>query len=84
MENKFDLIVQALKEKSSVKQQICKNTAEVFTRMLELAKKLCVDAAASAKSTEPFVPIDFQEDSEIEFSTRFSGDLLVFSMICPK
>jgi hypothetical protein len=80
MDDKLGLIVEALKDKASLKQKIYRNTLEVFQHMKTIAQALAETLDAQIKQHDESVIVEFQDKGEFEFQLKFSGDLLMFSM----
>ncbi len=80
MESQIENIIAALNEKSVLKQGIYKNTVEVFARLKNITKTVSAKIAVEMAKNNPPVPVAFEENEEFEFSARYSGDLLIFTM----
>ncbi len=75
----YDSIVNLLKDRSSLKQFIHRNTSKVFVllkiQLAELAEQLKTDM----NKIDPYVKIDFIDKGDFEAELHFSGDVLIFS-----
>jgi hypothetical protein len=80
MEDKIDLIFEGLKQKSTTKQTIYRNTLKVFEELREVALELVTQLTDRLSEVDSHVIIDYRNISELEFHIKFSGDLLVFIM----
>ena len=80
MEDKLDLIFEGLKQKSTTKQTIYRNTLQVFEETRKVALELVAELSKRISQVDSHVVIDYRNISELEFHIRFSGDLLVFIM----
>lgn len=73
-------ILTELENKASLKQEIYRNTKEVY----ELLKKQLIKTAGRLKhdyqSKDPSVEIDYKENNKFEVQLKFSGDMMVVSM----
>ncbi|WP_316821295.1 hypothetical protein [Pedobacter gandavensis] len=73
-------ILTELEDKASLKQEIYRNTTEVY----ELLKKQLIATAGKLKhdyqSKDPSVEIDYKENNKFEVQLKFSGDMMVVSM----
>ena len=75
-----DLILQTLKEKSSMKQDVYANTLQTFKIMKSCAKQIVADFKNEIAAIDKRIIIDYKEKGEFEFELRVAGDLLIFSM----
>jgi hypothetical protein len=80
MEDRMDQIVEALKDKASLKQLIYRQSLAVFARMKGIAKDLAEILAEKMGKIDQHVQVEYIEKGEFEFHLKFSGDLLMFSM----
>ncbi|MCZ4244025.1 hypothetical protein [Pedobacter punctiformis] len=78
--NPYQQILNKLEEKASLKQQVYRNTVEVF----ELAKSTLSGIEKQLKADyshkDISVQIVYKENNEFEIQLKFSGDVLVISM----
>ena len=75
-----DKIIQVIKEKSSVKQDVFKETLLAFRLLKNTAKTLAEKLKKEASTIDKRVSIDFSDRSEFMFELKVAGDLLVFQM----
>lgn len=75
-----ELILQTLKEKSSMKQDVYANTLKSFMQMKTIAKHTVSELSKSIAGIDKRVVIDYREKGEFEFEIRVAGDLLIFAM----
>ena len=80
MEKKIDLIFEGLKEKSTVKQAIYRNTKAAFEQMKAVSQEVVQTLVNRMSEVDQTVVIEFKNMSEFEFQVKFSGDLLIFIM----
>jgi hypothetical protein len=80
MEDQFENIVATLRDKAILKQHIYRNTLEVFQRMKAIGRDLTRRLSERFVDVDKEVVIDFVDDSEFEFTLKFSGDVLIFTM----
>jgi hypothetical protein len=80
MNDNIEMIVEALKQKACLKQQIFRTTQKVFSEMKQLAEGLAEDLAGRFQAIDEFVIIEYKDIGEFEFHMKFSGDLLIFTM----
>lgn len=80
MEDKIEVIFEGLKQKSTVKQAIYRNTKEVFERMKLAAIEIVNQLSERISKVDSHVVVEFRNVNEFEFQVKFSGDLLVFVM----
>ena len=80
MEDKIEVIFEGLKQKSTVKQCIYRNTKDVFERMKLASIEIVRQLTERIKPIDSNVVVEFKNVNEFEFQVKFSGDLLVFVM----
>lgn len=76
----FQKIVTTVKNKASIKQQIYRNTLEVFENFRGTSKQLIENLKKEAKNFDEGVVISFEEKGEFEFQLKIGGDILLFHM----
>lgn len=78
--NNYQLILGKLETRASLKQEIYRNTVEVFAiakkAMSKLASRLYQDYTAK----NPFVDVNYKDTHQFEAELKFSGDMLLLSM----
>ncbi|GAB3238609.1 hypothetical protein GCM10027346_31390 [Hymenobacter seoulensis] len=77
-EDRLDLIFEGLKQKSSAKQAIYRNTQATFAMLRKVSQELVVELSRKITPVDSTVIIEYRPVNEMEFHIRFSGDLLVF------
>jgi hypothetical protein len=75
-----ELILQTLKEKSSMKQDVYANTLTAFTQLKTIAKQTVADLSKQMASIDKRVILEYKEKGLFEFELRIAGDLLIFAM----
>ena len=80
MENAKELILETLKTKACLKQNVFKKTKTVFLSFKSEAKNLLAELKAEMEKVDKDVVVEFIEKSEYEFHIKFGGDVLVFFM----
>src|ERR1043165_3026967 len=75
-----ELILETLKEKSSMKQDVYSNTEKAFKLLKTIAKQTATDLSKEISKTDKRVVIEYREKGEFEFEMRVAGDLLIFAM----
>lgn len=80
MEDRLDAIFEGLKQKSSAKQAIYRNTKQAFDQFRKVSVDLVKRLSARVTSVDSSVLIEYRDVSEFEFHIKISGDLLVFVM----
>lgn len=73
-------IVNELKNKGTVKQEVYRNTREVFQEMKTCAAAMVEDIKKNLSGVDESVKVDFKDVSKFEFQVKLSGELLVCSM----
>jgi len=74
------LILNLLKEKAVVKQDVYQKTLEVFNTTKKVVKYLINNYKKQLKDTSQKIPLEFINKSTFEAEMRVAGDLLVFNM----
>lgn len=80
MEDKLEAIFEGLKQKSTTKQTIFRNTQEVFEKMRGVATDIVACLTQKITKVDSNVVIEYRNINEFEFHIKFSGDLLIFVM----
>lgn len=80
MQDRFEDIVQALKDKACLKQRIYRKSLEVFQDMKTIAEALSATLSKRFEEIDQHVVIEYTEINDFEFHLKFSGDLLIFTM----
>lgn len=75
-----ELIVQTLKEKACLKQDVYRKTLSVFQDFKTEAEKLIADLGKEMCEIDENVLFEFIDKSDFEFHIKFGGDVLVFYM----
>jgi hypothetical protein len=75
-----ELILETLKEKSSMKQDVYVNTQKAFKLMQSIARKTALELSKDLATIDKRVVIEYREKGEFEFEMRVAGDLLIFAM----
>jgi len=76
----YETIIQILKEKSSMKQDVYENTLLAFNTMKKTGFDIVSELKNNELLTDKRVIVDYRERGDFEFELRISGDLLIFSM----
>ncbi len=75
-----DKIIELLKSKASVKQDVFAHGKIAFSQFKESAKNLIDQLAAAYNKIDPRVKLVFEDISEQEFRLVIGGDILIFHM----
>ena len=73
-------IFDGLKQKSTTKQAIFRNTQTAFDCLRLVSQELVVELSRKLTPLDSSVVIEYRSINEMEFHIKFSGDLLVFVM----
>ena len=73
-------IFDGLKQKSSAKQAIFRNTQAAFDCLRQVSQELVVELSRKLTPLDSSVVIEYRSINDMEFHIKFSGDLLVFVM----
>lgn len=74
-----DTILQVLKEKSAMKQDVYAMNLEVFGMLREAVISFCEKLKPEAAGIDKRLVIEYRNKSEFEFELRVAGDVLIFS-----
>lgn len=80
MEDKLEAIFEGLKQKSTTKQTIFRNTQDVFEKLRVAAADIVASLSQKITEVDSNVAIEYRSINEFEFHIKFSGDLLIFVM----
>jgi hypothetical protein len=80
MEDRLDAIFDGLKQKSTAKQAIYRNTKETFDKLRVISKDLVIRLAKRISPLDSSVGIEYRDVNELEFHIKVSGDLIIFVM----
>lgn len=75
-----EMILQVLKEKSSLKQDVFQRNMELYALLREVCRELAKELRPRAQEIDKRLLVEFKEKGEFEFELRVAGDVLVFSM----
>lgn len=78
--DRLDQIFDGLKQKSTAKQAIYRNTQAAFDCLRAVSRELVVELAGKRPPLDASVVLEYRSVNDLEFHIRFSGDLLVFVM----
>ncbi len=76
----FDKIVEIVKNKASIKQEIYRNTLAAFTSFKTSSKELIEKLTLEASSFDQDVSITYLEKGQFEFQLKIGGDIILFHM----
>ncbi len=80
MDNAKKLILETLKTKACLKQDVFKKTKEVFQGFKKEANQLVEELSEEMNGVAHDVPVIFIDKDDYEFHIKFGGDILVFFM----
>lgn len=75
-----EMILQVLKEKASLKQDVFHKNIALFKLLREVCKEISKELKPKAAEIDKRLLVEFKEKGEFEFELRVAGDVLVFSM----
>ena len=75
-----ELIIETLKTKACLKQNVFKKTIDIFHTFKTEAETLTLSLKEEMNTIDKDVNIEFIDKSEFEFHVKFGGDVLVFFM----
>ena len=76
--DRLDQIFDGLRQKSTAKQAIYRNTLATFDMLRQVSQELVVELSRKITPVDSSVVIEYRPVNDMEFHIRFSGDLLVF------
>ena len=79
-QNGQPLILQLLKEKSSLKQNVYHNNIKVFEQLKDVVKELTHGLKHEAEKIDKRLTIDYKDKGPYEIELRVAGDVLLFHM----
>lgn len=81
MENKTnEIILELLKEKSSLKQDVFYSTLSVFKELKDVVKEVVNDLKPKVAAIDKRLIINYKDKTEFEIELQVAGDLLIFQM----
>ena len=78
--DRLDQIFEGLRQKSTAKQAIYRNTQAAFDCLRLVSQELVLELSHKLTPLDSSVVIEYRPINDMEFHIRFSGDLLVFVM----
>jgi hypothetical protein len=75
-----EIILQLLKEKASLKQDVYKNTVEMFHDLKQVVKDVVEELRPQAYAIDKRLIVEYHDKSEFEIELRVAGDVLLFHM----
>jgi hypothetical protein len=73
-------IIQMLREKSVMKQDVYRNTHQTFDMLKEVIKNVADDLRSEASNIDRRIGVDYRFPSDHEIELKVAGDMLVFYM----
>ena len=80
MENAKKLILDTLKTKACLKQDVFKKTTNIFHNFKNEAEKLTIELKTEMNKVDKNIAVEFIDKEDYEFHIKFGGDILVFYM----
>lgn len=75
-----DLILQLLKEKASLKQDVFQRSIDAFQQLKKVIEAIAKELKPLATKIDKRLEIEYKEKSEFEVELRVAGDILIFHM----
>lgn len=75
-----DTVLQALRTKSCMKQDVFASTTALFKMMKEVVQEIATDLAEQVKLTDERLAVVYTDKSNNTFELKVAGDLIVFNM----
>lgn len=73
-------ILETIKDKASLKQQVYKNTNEIFEDLRIVVRKLIEEYNLELGNVHEEIFLSFEDRGEFEFQIKIAADILVFSL----
>ncbi|KAA3437495.1 hypothetical protein [Rufibacter hautae] len=80
MEDRIETIFEGLRQKSTTKQAIFRNTRTIFEQLRACSIELVENLRKRINEVDSNVVIEYRSVNDFEFHIKFSGDLLMFVM----
>jgi hypothetical protein len=80
MNKRFENIIELLKDKASVKQDVFLHGKTIFKEFKETASEIINDLSSRYSAVDPRVKLIFEDINEQEFRIVVGGDILLFHM----
>jgi hypothetical protein len=80
MKTTKEIILELLKEKASLKQDVYKNTVEIFHDLKQVVKEVVQELRPQAYAIDKRLMVEFRDKGEFEIELRVAGDVLLFHM----
>lgn len=80
MEDRIESIFEGLRQKSTTKQAIFRNTKDTFEQLRASSIQIVENLTERITSVDANVIIEYRSVNDFEFHIKFSGDLLIFVM----
>lgn len=78
--NSFELILDTIRDKSVMKQQVYKNTCLMFSHFGKVLQEVCEELQVALEDVSKVIKIKYSEDSSFERQLKIAGDVLIFAM----
>ncbi|HKC66830.1 MAG TPA: hypothetical protein VKG26_01240 [Bacteroidia bacterium] len=79
-DNQRDQILQMLREKSVMKQDVYRNTQNTFDTLKDVVKSIADDLKTEVQKIDKRITVEFRFPSDHEIEFKVAGDMLVFYM----
>ncbi len=73
-------IIQTLKSKSALKQQIFDQTGEIFSELKEILQEYAVEVNEELEGEDRRIRLEYRDRGKFEAQLQLAGDILIFSM----
>jgi hypothetical protein len=79
-DNQREKIIQLLRDKSVMKQDVYKNAQQTFDTLKDMVKGIAEDLRAEAQKIDKRISVEYRFTSDHEIELKVAGDMLVFYM----
>jgi hypothetical protein len=78
--NKKDIIISTLKDKSVLKQQVYDNTLDIFNKVRKVLAAMTREINSEIGDTDKRVRMEFKDRGKFDIQIKVASDVLIFSM----
>ena len=80
MKGKYEEIFNSLIRKGTLKQQVYRNTYQIFQEFKSIIREMAQEYTQRAGRDKIIIPFEFTDKGEFQFHLKFAGDILLFVM----
>jgi hypothetical protein len=80
MKGKYEEIFNSLIRKGTLKQQVYRNTYQIFQEFKSIVREMAQEYTQRAGRDKTIIPFEFTDKGEFQMELKFAGDILLFVM----